>query len=78
MRQLKRIVVGHDLDVGGEVALGSATALANRFGAAHQIGARGGTARRLSENFASAHFTLYPGRNRAENRGKTASSIGKP
>lgn len=33
MRQLKKIVVGHDLGVGGEVALGSAVALANRFGA---------------------------------------------
>jgi nucleotide-binding universal stress UspA family protein len=37
MRQLKRIVVGHDLDVGGEVALGSATALANRFDAAIRL-----------------------------------------
>jgi nucleotide-binding universal stress UspA family protein len=37
MRQLKRIVVGHDLDVGGEVALGSATALANRFNAAIRL-----------------------------------------
>lgn len=30
MRQLKRIIVGHDLGVSGEVALGSAVALANR------------------------------------------------
>jgi len=37
MRQLKRIIVGHDLDVGGEVALGSATALANRFAAAIRL-----------------------------------------
>lgn len=33
MRQLKRIIVGHDLGVGGEAALGSAVALANRCGA---------------------------------------------
>ena len=33
MRQLKRIIIGHDLGAGGEVALGSAVALANRFGA---------------------------------------------
>ena len=37
MRQLKRIIVGHDLGVGGEVALGSAVALANRFGAALRL-----------------------------------------
>ena len=37
MRRLKRIIVGHDLDVGGEVALGSATALANRFAAAIRL-----------------------------------------
>ena len=33
MRQLKKIIVGHDLGVGGEVALRSAVALANRCGA---------------------------------------------
>jgi nucleotide-binding universal stress UspA family protein len=37
MKQLKRILVGHDLDVGGEVAMGSAVALANRFGAAIRL-----------------------------------------
>ena len=37
MTQLKRIIVGHDLDVGGEVALGSAVTLANRFGAALRL-----------------------------------------
>ncbi len=37
MRQLKRIIVGHDLGVGGEVALGSAVALANRCGAALRL-----------------------------------------
>ena len=37
MRQLQRIIVGHDLGVGGEVALGSAVALANRFGAALRL-----------------------------------------
>ena len=33
MRQLKRIIVGHDLGVGGEAALGSAVVLANQCGA---------------------------------------------
>jgi nucleotide-binding universal stress UspA family protein len=33
MRQLKRIIIGHDLGVGGEVALRSAVVLANRCGA---------------------------------------------
>ena len=37
MRQLKRIVVGHDLGSGGKVALESAVALANRCGAALQL-----------------------------------------
>lgn len=37
MRQLKRIIVGHDLGVGGEVALGSAVVLANRCGAALRL-----------------------------------------
>jgi len=37
MRQLKRIIVGHDLGVGGEVALGSAAALANRCDAALRL-----------------------------------------
>ena len=37
MRQLKRIIVGHDLGVGGEMALGSAMALANRCGAALRL-----------------------------------------
>jgi nucleotide-binding universal stress UspA family protein len=37
MRQLKRIIVGHDLGVGGDVALGSALALANRCGAALRL-----------------------------------------
>lgn len=37
MRQLKRIIVGHDLGVGGEVALGSAVALANGCGAALRL-----------------------------------------
>jgi nucleotide-binding universal stress UspA family protein len=37
MRQLKRIIVGHDLGGGGEVALGSAVALANRCGAALRL-----------------------------------------
>ncbi len=37
MGQLKRIIVGHDLGVGGEVALGSAMALANRCGAALRL-----------------------------------------
>lgn len=33
MKQLKRIIVGHDLGVGGELALSSAVILANRCGA---------------------------------------------
>jgi hypothetical protein len=37
MRQLKRIIVGHDLGGGGEVALGSAVALANRCGTALRL-----------------------------------------
>ncbi len=37
MRQLKRIIVGHDLAIGGEAALGSAVALANRCGAALRL-----------------------------------------
>jgi nucleotide-binding universal stress UspA family protein len=37
MRQLKRIIVGHDLGGGGEVALRSAVVLANRFGAALRL-----------------------------------------
>jgi nucleotide-binding universal stress UspA family protein len=37
MRQLKRIIVGHDLGAGGEVALGSAVALAHRFSAALRL-----------------------------------------
>ena len=37
MRQLKRFIVGHDLGVGGEVALRSAVALANRCGAALRL-----------------------------------------
>ncbi len=37
MRQLRRIIVGHDLGVGGEVALRSAVVLANRCGAALRL-----------------------------------------
>jgi nucleotide-binding universal stress UspA family protein len=37
MRQLKRIIVGHDLGVDGEVALRSAAALAHRCGAALRL-----------------------------------------
>ena len=37
MRQLKRIIVGHDLGVGGEVALRSAVVLANRCDAALRL-----------------------------------------
>lgn len=37
MRQLKRIIVGHDLEVGGEVALRSAVVLANRCGSALRL-----------------------------------------
>jgi nucleotide-binding universal stress UspA family protein len=37
MGQLKRIIVGHDLGGGGEVALRSAVVLANRFGAALRL-----------------------------------------
>ena len=37
MRQLKRIIVGHDLRVGGERALKSAAVLANRYGAALRL-----------------------------------------
>jgi len=37
MRQLKRIIVGHDFGGGGEVALRSAVVLANRFGAALRL-----------------------------------------
>jgi universal stress protein E len=37
MRQLKRIIVGHDLAAGGEIALRSAVVLANRFGAALRL-----------------------------------------
>jgi nucleotide-binding universal stress UspA family protein len=37
MRQLKKIIVGHDLAAGGETALKSAVALANRCGAALRL-----------------------------------------
>jgi nucleotide-binding universal stress UspA family protein len=37
MRQLKKIIVGHDLAAGGETALRSAAVLANRFGAALRL-----------------------------------------
>ena len=37
MRQVKRITVGHDLRIGGEVALKSAVVLANRCGAALRL-----------------------------------------
>jgi universal stress protein E len=37
MRQVKRIIVGHDLRIGGEVALKSAVVLANRCGAALRL-----------------------------------------
>jgi nucleotide-binding universal stress UspA family protein len=37
MRQLKRIIVGHDLAAGGETALKSAVVLANRCGAALRL-----------------------------------------
>ena len=37
MKQLRRIIVGHDLGVGGEAALGSAAALADRCGAALRL-----------------------------------------
>jgi nucleotide-binding universal stress UspA family protein len=37
MRRLKRIIVGHDLAAGGEIALRSAVVLANRFGAALRL-----------------------------------------
>ncbi|HTN72281.1 MAG TPA: universal stress protein [Methylomirabilota bacterium] len=37
MRQLKRIIVGHDLGVGGERALKSAVVLAHRYGAALRL-----------------------------------------
>jgi nucleotide-binding universal stress UspA family protein len=37
MRQLKKIIVGHDLGAGGEVALRSAVVLANRCGAALRL-----------------------------------------
>lgn len=37
MRQLKKIIVGHDLAAGGEMALRSAVVLANRFGAALRL-----------------------------------------
>jgi nucleotide-binding universal stress UspA family protein len=37
MRQLKKIIVGHDLAAGGEMALRSAVALANRCGAALRL-----------------------------------------
>jgi nucleotide-binding universal stress UspA family protein len=37
MRQLKRIIVGHDLEAGGEGALRSAVALANRCGSALRL-----------------------------------------
>jgi nucleotide-binding universal stress UspA family protein len=37
MRQLKRIIVGHDLGGSGEVALRSAGVLANRYGAALRL-----------------------------------------
>jgi universal stress protein E len=37
MRQVKRIIVGHDLRIGGEVALKSAAVLANRCGAALRL-----------------------------------------
>jgi len=37
MRQLKRIIVGHDLEVGGDVALRSAVVLAKRCGSALRL-----------------------------------------
>ena len=37
MRQLKRIIVGHDLEVGGDVALRSAAVLAKRCGSALRL-----------------------------------------
>jgi nucleotide-binding universal stress UspA family protein len=37
MRELKRIIVGHDLEVGGELALRSAVVLANRYGSALRL-----------------------------------------
>jgi nucleotide-binding universal stress UspA family protein len=37
MRQIKRIIVGHDLQVGGKMALESAVALADRCGAAVRL-----------------------------------------
>ena len=37
MRQLKKIIVGHDLEAGGETALRSAVALANRCGSALRL-----------------------------------------
>jgi len=37
MRQLKRIIVGHDLEVGGDVALRSAAVLATRCGSALRL-----------------------------------------
>jgi hypothetical protein len=62
MRQLKRIIVGHDLEVGGDVALRSAAVLAKR----------------LSEALASLHFSLHSRRDLTENRSKTAGVSGKP
>jgi len=37
MGQLKRIVVGHDLRAGGEMAVHSAAAFANQYGAALKL-----------------------------------------
>ena len=37
MSELKRIIVGHDLGVGGDVALRSAVVLANRCGSALRL-----------------------------------------
>jgi len=37
MRQFKRIIAGHDLGIGGEVAFRSAAVLANRCGGALRL-----------------------------------------
>ena len=59
MRQLERIIAGHDLGIGGEVALRSAGVMANRCEGCTTTGACGRATRRLSEDVASAHFSIH-------------------
>ena len=59
MRQLKRIIIGHDLGGGGELALRSAVVLANRFGAALRLVHVVEPLDAVPEDLTSAHFSLH-------------------